>query len=681
MRGDHAYQHWRLKVDTDAIAWLYLDKQGAGVNVLSGAVLEEFDKALEWLAKDRPGGLVIVSGKANGFIAGADITEFTELKDAAQALCLIRQGQAVFDRLEALPFPIVAQIHGFCLGGGLELALACRYRVARDDGDTRLGLPEVRVGIHPGFGGTARLSRLIGATAALDLMVSGRTVSARRARALGFVNAVVPERYLSDASRRLIHEAPRSGRAPLAKRLASTACVRPLLAKYLAAKLARRVSPSHYPAPFALIELFRRYGGEYRRMLSEEGPSVARLITGSTARNLVRVFLLKERLKSLGRAASAPIQYVHVIGAGVMGGDIATWCVQRGLTVTLQDRGPEWIAPAVARAHRYFQRELKDRRLVQAAMDRLVPDHVGAGVAQADVVIEAISEDLKAKQALYQVVEPRLKRHAVLATNTSSIPLERLSRRLKKPSRLVGLHFFNPVAKMQLVEVVAGHSTGVAVLEYATAFCRRIDRLPLPVASAPGFLVNRILMPYLLEAVVLVSEGVPVATIDQAAKDFGMPMGPLELADSVGLDICLSVAQVLGSRLAVEVPALLREKVKAGHLGRKADRGFYTYRKGKPIGAGSRPEKPLPDDIQERLILPMLNESVACLREGVVEDRDLLDAGMIFGTGFAPFRGGPMHYIGETGGERVRSQLQRLAQIHGARFSPDKGWAGFAASN
>ncbi len=669
------YKHWQLTVDQENVAWLHLDKQGTGTNVLSQAVLKEFDRLLTRLAKDEPGGLVISSAKAGGFIAGADVTEFTKLTDLTQALGVIRQGHAVFDRLEALPFPSVAQIHGFCLGGGLELALACRYRVARNDPATRLGLPEVRLGIHPGFGGTARLVRLLGATHAMDLMLTGRTVPATRARSLGLVDAVVSDRHLADASRRFIRDMPKVKRASMGKRLASAPGVRPLLASYLRAQVTKRASPAHYPAPFALIDLWRRHGGRYRRMLREEGPSIARLVVGSTARNLVRVFLLQEHLKSLGRGSHAPVQHVHVIGAGVMGGDIAAWCALRGLTVTLQDRAPEWIAPAVARAYGFFKTRLKERRLVQAAMDRLIPDHEGSGIGRADVVIEAIIEDRKAKEALYRSIEPRLKKNAVLATNTSSIPLEQLAQRLKDPTRLVGLHFFNPVSKMQLVEVVAGKQTGPEVLTKAYTFCRWIDRLPLPVKSAPGFLVNRILMPYLLEAVTLVDEGVPVSAIDKAAKDFGMPMGPIELADTVGLDICLSVAEILAGSLDVEVPKLLREKVKAGALGRKSGRGFYAYPKGQRRNGASQTNEPVPDDVQDRLMLRMLNESVACWREGVVEDMDLLDAGMVFGTGFAPFRGGPMHHILDTGAAELKEALTQMEAAYGRRFKPDAGWA------
>ncbi|HEB99040.1 MAG TPA: 3-hydroxyacyl-CoA dehydrogenase, partial [Thiotrichales bacterium] len=363
---------------------------------------------------------------------------------------------------------------------------------------------------------------------------------------------------------------------------------------------------------------------------------------------------------------------VHVVGAGVMGGDIAAWCALRGLKVTLQDQSPERIAPAMDRARKLFQKKLRDRRRVTAAMDRLVPDHRGRFVGQADLVIEAIFEDQEAKQVLFRDLEPRLKPDVLLASNTSSIPLERLAEALERPERLVGLHFFNPVARMQLVEIVRGEASSPEALQRAADFTRHIDRLPLPVASSPGFLVNRVLMPYLLEAVELVEEGVPPAAVDRAALDFGMPMGPIELADTVGLDICLHVARILGEALGLAVPARLQSLVDAGHLGRKSGQGFYRWSKGKPVKPSARREAPA--DAADRMILRLLNEAVACLREGVVEDADLLDAGMIFGTGFAPFRGGPMHYALRQGIDDMRCRLDDLTARHGSRFTPDPGW-------
>jgi 3-hydroxyacyl-CoA dehydrogenase / enoyl-CoA hydratase / 3-hydroxybutyryl-CoA epimerase len=668
------YNHWKLVNDDNNIIWCHFDKRGSSTNVLSTAVFEEFNAILDGLPGQNPKGLVIVSDKSHGFIAGADIHEFTSLSGKEQALELIHLGQALFGKLESLPFPTLCQINGFCLGGGLELALACHYRIALNDPGTRLGLPEVRLGFHPGWGGTLRLVRLIGAPAALDLMLSGRTIDARTAKKLGVVDRVVPLRHLDNATRKLLEKQPRRHRPGRIKQIVSYKILRPYLGKYLRRQVKKKAVPEHYPAPYALIDLWEKHWGDKRGMLRAEANSVADLITTPTARNLIRVFLLQERLKSLGQASDFSPAHVHVIGAGVMGGEIAAWCALQGLTVTLQDREPKYIAPALKRAHELFCSRLKLARPVQAAMDRLIPDHQGRGVAKADVLIEAIVEDLNAKQSLYSELEPRLRENAVLATNTSSIPLDKLSRSLSQPERLVGIHFFNPVASMQLVEIVRADHTDGRMIDQAAAFCRRIDRLPLPVKSSPGFLVNRILMPYLMEAMILHEEGTPALQIDRAATAFGMPMGPIELADTVGLDICLSVADILAEALDWKIPEKLREMVNAGRLGRKSGRGFYEYRNGKPRHDGKVADKAQSEDLADRLILPMINEAVACLREGVIADADLLDAGMIFGTGFAPFRGGPMHYLEQRGRQKTRERLVALEEKYGGRFHPDDGW-------
>ncbi len=670
------YKNWKLETDEENIVWLHFDKAGSGTNVFSSDVFTEFSEILDQLPDMKPTGLIILSDKESGFIAGANIEEFTQLESKEAALDFIKKGQSAFDKLEAFSFPTLSLINGFCLGGGMEMALACDYRIALDDPKTRLGLPEVLLGIHPGWGGTMRLPRLIGAPAAMDLMLSGRTVNARAAKKMGIVDRIVAQRHLKRAAKTLILKRPEISKQSKLTALANTRFARPLLAKYLRKQVAKRAAPAHYPAPYAMIDLWEKYAGDDQTMLMEEAVSVSRLVYEGTAQNLVRVFLLQERLKSLGKGSDFKPKHVHVIGAGIMGGDIAAWCAFKGMTVTLQDREPRFIAPAVKRAHALFKKRLKVPYLVQAAKDRLIPDHKGLGVKNADVVIEAIIENKEAKQALFSQLEPLLKPETILATNTSSIPLDELSETLKQPDRLVGIHFFNPVAKMQLVEIVEGNNTSEENKIKAAKFCRSIDRLPLPVKSAPGFLVNRILMPYLMEAVILLEEGVPAKVIDKAATDFGMPMGPILLADTVGLDICLSVAEILGAALGLSVPDALRDKVKAGDLGVKSGKGFYQYQNGKQIKSKSDDanKTSYSEDITDRLILKMLNESIACLREGVIEDMDLVDVGMIFGTGFAPFRGGPMHYMEQRGREVVIDRLNEFEKLYGDRFAPDAGW-------
>lgn len=671
-------------IDDDNIAWLHFDKQGSGTNVLSASVLETFYETLLELVECKPRGLVILSDKKNGFIAGADVREFTQLENYDQALDAIQRGQAVFDRLAALPFPTVALIHGFCLGGGLELSLACRYRIARDDRGTRLGLPEVRLGIHPGFGGSVRLTPLVGALHAMDLMLSGRTVDGRAAKRMGLVDHALPDRHLRTAARTLIMNPPPPHRPSRLQALTNHAWVRPLLARVFEHQVAKKARKEHYPAPWALIDLWREHADSERDMLHAEAESVARLIVGPTAQNLIRVFLLQEKLKALGNHPDYHPKRVHVVGAGIMGGDIAAWCALRGMQVTLQDQSPERIAPAIKRAQVLFRRRLRRPRPIQEAMDRLMPDHKGLGVERADVIIEAIFEDASAKRQLYEQLEPRMRPDAILATNTSSIPLGELRSVLKNPQRLVGLHFFNPVAKMQLVEIVRDDVTDADVVLKATTFARRIDRLPLPVTSTPGFLVNRILMPYLLEAVQLESEGISAIEIDRQAVAFGMPMGPVELADTVGLDICLHVAENLGEHFNVELPQRLRELVSQGNLGRKSGKGFYRYRKGKPVKPVWPRVHHAGEEVIDRMILRMLNEVVACLREKVVDEADHLDGGMVYGTGFAPFRGGPLHYIETAGADTLYQRLNQLEQQYGIRFKADPGWkdvAGFSLSD
>jgi 3-hydroxyacyl-CoA dehydrogenase/enoyl-CoA hydratase/3-hydroxybutyryl-CoA epimerase len=666
---------WRLDRETNGIASLTLDRPGTSANSLSRAVLVELGELLRTLKSDPPRALVVRSGKASGFIAGADIREFTRFRDEADALDTISTGQRVFDQLEALPCPTVAAIQGFALGGGLELALACHYRVAVDDARLSLGLPEVQLGIHPGFGGTVRAVRLLGVRAAMELMLTGKPVRSDRARAIGLVDRLVSAAELEGAARQILTERPPRRRAPFADQLLNLPGIRSLLRSSLEARVARQARRDHYPAPYAIIDLWVRYGAHGRAAYEAEAHSIARLFSSETARSLVRMFLLQDRLKALGGKPAAPLKRVHVIGAGVMGGDIAAWCALRGLEVTLQDREQQFVDPALKRAVGLFAKRLRDPAERSAAQARLRADVAGEGVGGADILIEAIFENLEAKRALYAQAEPRLGAAAVLASNTSSITLELLAEKLQDPGRLVGLHFFNPVAQMPLVEVIHSAQTKPEPLAAAMAFARRIDKLPLPCRSGPGFLVNRVLFPYLHEALYAAGEGVPLAVIDRAAVDFGMPMGPIELSDVVGLDVIVHVGEIITRELGREMPpytARLRELVAARKLGRKSGEGFYRWQEGKPVRtSGSAPP---PEDLADRLILALVNECAACLREQVVTDADLLDAGVVFGTGFAPFRGGPLNYARTRGVGAVVARLAELEQRHGKRFRPDAGW-------
>lgn len=663
--------HWRLQTDVDGVAWLVIDKANAAVNSLSREVMEELDAILARLDKSPPKALIVTSGKT-GFIAGADIKSFVGLESPEAAYQMIRQGQLVIDRLAGLRCVTVAAINGFALGGGLEVALACRYRVAADDPSVTLGFPEVQLGVHPGLGGTVRAVQLAGPIAAMDLMLTGRTIRPQQALKMGLVDKLVSAAQLREAARQVALNPPPMKKASLKTSLLNLSLVRPFLAGQMRSQVARRARPDHYPAPYALIELWERFGGSGPQAYEAEARSMATLLCTPTSRNLVRVFFLQERLKSAGKSGGEPVRHVHVIGAGVMGGDIASWCAARGLTVTLQDREEKYVAPAMERARKFFEKRYPDPTKREQVLARLKTDVAGNGVPQADLVIEAIFENLEAKRELYARVEPQLKPTAMLATNTSSIVLEQLAEKLAQPSRLIGLHFFNPVARMPLVEVIYAAATDPQKVQAGLAFARQIDKLAIACKSAPGFLVNRVLMPYLSEAVRAAEEGIPLALIDRAAEEFGMPMGPIELADVVGLDVVMGVGKVFFESGA-EVPTVLSTRFAHKKFGKKTGEGFYVWQNDKP-------QKPpysgqsAPDDLQDRLLLPLVNEAVAVLRQGIVDDPDLVDAGVIFGAGFAPFRGGPLQYARSRGVDAIIARLQELQSTHGDRFAPDEGW-------
>ncbi len=674
------FRHWHLQTDEQGLAWLSLDKAESSTNVLSREVLGELGELLDQLYAQPPTGLVIYSAKEKGFIAGADINEFPDLGDEEQTLASTEHGLELFQRLEDLPCPSVAVINGFALGGGLELALACSWRLVLKGFKPTLGLPEVNLGLHPGLGGTVRLVRLVGAREALPMMLTGRPVTPEKARKIGLADKLVTSDNWRTAAAEMAQAAVPRRQPPLIDRLLNLRLIRPILASLLRKQVAARARRDQYPAPFAMVDLWQAEGAQGSAAYRAEARSFARLVQSDTSRNLVRVYGLQERLKRLGGKADAEAAHVHVVGAGVMGGDIAAWCALRGLTVTLQDRELKYIEPALKRARELFAKKLRAPGEADAAGERLQADVAGTGVAQADVVIEAIFEDREAKQNLYRQLEPQMKAAALLATNTSSIPLQELAPCLNRPERLVGLHFFNPVAKLPLVEVVSTPDTDAASTAAAMAFTRQIGKLPLPCRSLPGFLVNRILGPYMGEAMELLREGHAPASIDQAAVDFGMPMGPVELADSVGLDVASHVAAVLEPILGRSVAPELLERVAAGRLGRKTGEGFYRYKAGKPQRQRVARDS-TPAELQERLILALLNEAANCLADELVEDADLVDAGAIFGTGFAPFRGGPLNYARSQGIQSIVGRLESLAAAHGERFSPSTGWGKIKTHN
>ncbi|MCW4454787.1 3-hydroxyacyl-CoA dehydrogenase NAD-binding domain-containing protein [Flavobacterium sp. MXW15] len=668
------FTHWQADIRDDGVVVLSLDRQDSPVNAMSQDVLLELGDLVERLAIDPPKGVVIRSAKAAGFIAGADLKEFQEFDRKGTVNDAIRRGQTVYQKLAELPCPTVAAIHGHCLGGGTELALACRYRVASNDASTRIGLPETQLGIFPGWGGSARLPQLVGAPAAMDLMLTGRTLSASAARGIGLVDKVAAPAVLVDTAIALaLSGTTRPFKQRATAWATNTWLARRILAPQMAKQVARKAKKEHYPAPYALISTWERSGGKpVQARLDAERRAVVKLAGTPTARNLIRIFFLTERLKGLGGKESN-IRHVHVVGAGVMGGDIAAWAAYKGFDVTLQDREQRFIDPGMTRAQALFARKVKDESKRPAVAARLKADLAGDGVAQADLVIEAIIENPEAKRELYQSLEPKMKADALLTTNTSSIPLTELRGHIQRPAQFAGLHYFNPVAQMPLVEII--HHDGMApeTEQRLAAFCKALGKFPVPVAGTPGFLVNRVLFPYMLEAATAYAEGIPGPVIDKAAVKFGMPMGPIELLDTVGLDVAAGVGEELAPFLGLQIPAALAS-VEAGKRGKKDGQGIYKWENGKAVKPDVAKDYQAPADLEERLILPLLNEAVACLHDGVVADADLLDAGVIFGTGFAPFRGGPIQYIRTAGADALVEKLKTLQARYGDRFAPRPGW-------
>lgn len=658
---------WRRGTE-DGILWLVLDRPDTSVNTVSRGVIEGLAAELDKIENDPPRAVVIRSGKAAGFAAGADITGFDDMTDQGAA-DLLRQGHDVLDRLAALKCPTICVVHGAALGAGFEIALACDWRIAVDGAS--FGFPEVQLGLHPGLGGTFRLPALIDPIESMTLMLTGKTAHTRKAKKLGIADVVTEERHVRAAVDAILKGDVDQDRPGLKARALALGPARKLAARRMRSETAKKAPKDNYPAPHALIDIWEEHGDDARAMQSAEIESFAALLDTDTSKNLRRVFFLRQGLKDTARQDDE-IAHVHVIGAGAMGGEIAAWAALKGKTVTLGDVALDPLGQAVKQARRICKDQHLSDIEARDALDRLMPDPKGYGIARADLIVEAAPEEPDLKARIYAGLD-RMKPNAILASNTSSLRLTELRDKAPDASRFAGLHFFNPVSKMQLVEVVGHGGTDAAVTKRLAAFCGAIDRLPVHVADYPGFLVNRALTPYLMEAMALMNEGIDKEVIDSAAIGFGMPMGPVALSDQVGLDICLHVAESLTANLdkpMPEISARLREKVEAGETGKKAGKGFYDWSDGTPHPDADGG----PDDLTDRLILPMLDACVECLRKDVVRSADDIDGAMIFATGFAPFRGGPMHYARTRGTTAVRDRLAELEERHGARFAPDPGW-------
>jgi 3-hydroxyacyl-CoA dehydrogenase / enoyl-CoA hydratase / 3-hydroxybutyryl-CoA epimerase len=646
---------WTFSVDFESIAWAILDREGESMNALGRRPTEELEKIVTAIENAEAGevkGLVLMSGKESSFIAGADINEFAGFDTEDKIKEVVGQTLELLDRIERLPVTVVAAIHGYCLGGGLELVLACDWRIADREEGTRLGFPEVKLGIFPGLNGTVRAIKAAGPLDAMTAMLTGKMLRPTAAKAMGLVDQLVPTSHnLKWAARKAVLQKRRSKGAPWWKKLMLKQPVRGMLAKQMRAKTAAKVREEHYPAPFRLIDLFERYGDDLARMKTAETEMFAPLMASETSRNLRRVFKLSEMLKDSSPKNGFKPRKVHIIGAGTMGADIAAWCVVSGMQASLQDLDEEQIKKGLARAKKLFKKRLRGKTAIDSAVARLIADPDGKQIKHADVIIEAIVEKLDVKQKLFADLETKAKPDAVLATNTSSLKLEDIAKPLKDPGRLVGLHFFNPVAQLPLVEVVRGEGTREAEIGKACRFVTAINKLPLIVKSCPGFLVNRVLAPYMMEAVRLYQDGQPREKLDQAALKFGMPMGPMELMDMVGLDICNKVGEELdlapksgGKSDGGKSDNVLAALVKQGKLGAKTGEGFYVWEAGKPKRDEARYDDAELARLGRELIKPLLDEAERAEADKVAEDADHVDAGVIFGTGFAPFRGGPLHY-------------------------------------
>lgn len=686
--------------NVDGIALITFDLPGESVNKITQSVKEEFIATFETLARDpEVRAVVFISGKPDIFIAGADVEEFVALRSAAEAERLAAGGQEMLERVAAFPKPVVAAIHGACLGGGLEFALACRYRVATEHPKTQLGLPEVQLGILPAAGGCQRLPRLIGARAALDIILGGKVERAHKAFRLGIVDELVPVPILREvslaAARRLA-----DGWQPVRKRpggamgwlLDGNPLGRKLVFRQ-ARKQVLAATRGNYPAPLAALDAIE-YGLRHGMAegLKREAQLFGQLAATDVSRKLVQIFFATTQLKKDLGVENAPppreVRRLGVVGAGFMGAGIAgTAVVQAGVDVRMKDAARAQVAKGLAAARDILDDRLRRRRITKYEHARLVAllsgDDDFAGFGRADLVVEAVFEDLGVKQQVLREVEAVTPPDAIFASNTSTIPITRIAEASQRPERVIGMHFFSPVARMPLLEVIPGERTAAEVISTAVAFGRRMGKTAIVVRDRPGFWINRILTPYMNEAGYLLGEGVAIDDLDRIMVEWGFPVGPITLLDEVGLDVAEKASGVMhaafGDRLA---PAPVFAKlVKDGRLGRKVGRGFYRYAGGKKKGVDTAVYDLLgvhPNggshaaEVIQRLVLVMLNEAARAFGEGVVRSPRDGDVGALFGFGFPPFRGGPLRHADDLGAARVVGDLERLAERHGARFAPSE---------
>lgn len=693
-----------LDIDDDGVGWIVFDDPVRKLNVLAEPVMQRFAEVLDEVRDAVSSGgvkvVVIRSGKAGSFIAGADVEAIAALEDPVEAEAKVRLGQAIFMELEQLPVPTVAAIHGVCVGGGFEMALACRHRVLSDSPKTRMGLPEVMLGILPAWGGTTRLPRLIGLQAALDLLLTGKQIDARQAKRIGLAGEVLPaelfEEKVRDFALRSL-DLPRGASRPrrkfLTRALDDTAPGRRLVLA-LAKKKVMASTGGHYPAPLRILEVLRdNLGRSVEKSLAAEAVAAGELIVSSVCKNLIHVFRLREDVRKRTGVDDPDVKphsvrSVAVLGAGVMGGGIAQLAAYREIRVRMKDIRHEAVTGGLQHARSLFDKAVKRRKLTRRAADQRMEFISGgldyAGFAGADLVVEAVVERMDVKRVVLRDTEGHVSDECIIATNTSSLSVDEMAEALERPERFCGLHFFNPVHRMPLVEVIRGTRTSDETVATVYAFALALGKVPVVVADGPGFLVNRILGPYLNEAGHLLQDGGTVEEIDSAAKAFGMPMGPLRLIDEVGIDVSSHAGQsfheALGDRLA-PAPALVALAA-SGRLGRKGGTGFYTYEKGREKGVDESVYADLgravpgqrgglhEREIRRRLVVQMLNEAARILEEGIVDSAAAIDLAMIMGTGFPPFRGGLLRFADSLHLRAVLERARALQDEVGDRFAP-----------
>ncbi|MFZ8924301.1 MAG: 3-hydroxyacyl-CoA dehydrogenase NAD-binding domain-containing protein [Candidatus Puniceispirillaceae bacterium] len=631
--------HWSAKLDVHGIAWLFIQLRDKSVNVLTHAAVGELALLVDWLEEnDSINGVALLSGKPGGFVYGADINEFETLKTAEDVADHMEMVHGLFNRIAGLDVPSCVGIDGIALGGGLEISLAFDRLFVTASTKTKLGFPEINLGIMPGYGGTGRAYRRVGTKSVLDMMLTGRPVGSKDALNSGLADEMVDSADdLAGAMRRWMLDCRRVKPAHIQRdATADTDAIKAARETYL-----RRARADHTPAPFAIIDHVETYGHNAAAMSAGEIGIFPQLMVGTASKNLRRVYYLTDAVRKSARGDSG-IERLHVVGAGVMGGDIAAVGAMSGLEVSLTDMNAAAIDSAIDRATKLFERRLKSPDKIAAALGRLRADKQGHGVADADLIIEAVAEKLAVKQAVFQALEAGSKPDAILATNTSAIPLEDIATSLKSPERLIGLHFFNPVPVLPLVEVIWSKFSNQDMVNRGMQFAGRIGKLPIRCKSAPGFLVNRALLPYIFKAIEAVAAGQSADLIDESLVDFGMPMGPVELADQIGLDVCLDVGVVLG--IAPAAKDLLTEKCAAGTIGRKSGSGFYDWDGNRPIRPRQPHDAASMAAIAKSMLAPMIDECQQAINEGVVDSAESADAGMIFGIGFPGFRGGPLNW-------------------------------------